>query len=126
MSVDFRVEGLDEILEKLSNLEDLKDRLAPKFSDIADEYIEQIKSDQMSGRSGDQYVDVRTGNLRDSLRYVSDDLTIRVISDAPYAVYLEYGTSKMPQRLFMRDVLRDEYQQKYLNAVSETVEEALQ
>lgn len=54
-------------------------------------------------------VPVRTGNLRDSIKKEVKQLKTRLIgrvyvdqNDAPYAKYVEFGTSKMQARPFMR------------------------
>lgn len=47
-------------------------------------------------------VPVRTGYLRSSIRAEVDANEARLVAEAPYAGYVEYGTSKMAARPYMR------------------------
>jgi HK97 gp10 family phage protein len=44
------------------------------------------------------HVPVDTGRLRDSIQMAPQGRGVRVSTDTPYAVYVEWGTSKMPAR----------------------------
>lgn len=55
----------------------------------------------------------RTGRLRNSITNDHDDTTVYVGTDVEYALYVELGTSKMPERPFIRPAVEnyiDEYQ----------------
>jgi HK97 gp10 family phage protein len=67
-------------------------------------------------RVGDAWVDgakravpVRTGQLRSSIRFERHDTHLTLIagdSRAPYAAYVELGTSRAPAQPFMRPALQ--------------------
>lgn len=66
-----------------------------------------------------------TGLLHNSIQTIMPrPLTVQVIADAPYAVALEYGTSKMAERPFMRPAVarkRDEAIAKVRQAVDRVI-----
>lgn len=55
----------------------------------------------------------RTGRLRNSIANDHDDTTVYIGTNVEYAPYVELGTSKMPERPFIRPAVEnhiDEYQ----------------
>lgn len=52
-------------------------------------------------------VPVRTGNLKSSIAYDSDDEKVIIGSDVHYASYVELGTSKMAAQPYLRPALQD-------------------
>jgi HK97 gp10 family phage protein len=54
-----------------------------------------------------ELVPVDTGQLRDSIGYVyrQDTAELQIFADAPWAVFVEYGTSKMPAQPYLRPAL---------------------
>lgn len=59
-------------------------------------------------------VPVRTGNLRSSIAYDSDDRQVIIGSDVTYAMYVEEGTSRMRPRPYLRPAIvnhLDEYRE---------------
>lgn len=57
---------------------------------------------------------IDTGNLRNSISHVSDGITAYIGTNVEYAPYVELGTSKMKDRPFLRNALKnhkDEYKE---------------
>ena len=52
-------------------------------------------------------VPVRTGNLKSSIAYDSDDERVIIGSDVYYASYVELGTSKMAAQPYLRPAVQD-------------------
>lgn len=52
-------------------------------------------------------VPVRTGNLKSSIAYDSDDEQVIIGSDVYYASYVELGTSKMRAQPYLRPAIQD-------------------
>ena len=92
ISIISNLEGIDQLLD-----EDLRQSL--------DEIVAYAKV----------YAPVDTGRLRDSIRYEQQEpLSYAIIADPRnpktgrgYAVYPEYGTSKMPAQPYMRPALNE-------------------
>ena len=67
-------------------------------------------------------VPVRTGNLRQSIGYSSDDSQVIIGSDVPYASYVEEGTRRMRARPYLRPAMTDhleEYREIIRRAMGE-------
>lgn len=63
----------------------------------------------------------RTGRLKRSIGVelessVPGSATARVIADTPYAAYVEFGTSRMPPRSYLRKAIR-EHSDRVLNVM---------
>jgi HK97 gp10 family phage protein len=53
-------------------------------------------------RDAQRFAPVLTGRLRESITVRASGLTAEVVADAPYAEYVEYGTSDTAPQPFMR------------------------
>jgi len=70
---------------------------------------------------------VRTGYLRSSIYARVDDSVARVGAEAPYAVYVEFGTRRMQARLFLSLALQEhlpELEFNLLGAIDQAKAEA--
>jgi len=61
-------------------------------------------------------VPIRTGFLRDSIFHRAAGFTLDFGAEADYAAYVEFGTSRMPPRPYLRPAL-DGSSQKILDAI---------
>lgn len=98
MSVEMEthVEGLPELRQKLSQLdEDLKRHVQEAM---------QFEAETMKNvaRAG---CPVRTGRLRDSIYAKVEDWIIRLGAAVPYAVYQEFGTRYIRARSFLSNAV---------------------
>ena len=77
-----------------------------------------------------QFVPVRTGFLLSTITLEPEPgtWTFNLLARAPYAAYVEWGTSRMQAKLFMTravELHKDEMTQEIQNAVSRAVAESL-
>jgi HK97 gp10 family phage protein len=72
-------------------------------------------------------VPVRTGFLKSTLGVRQDsNFQVTLYAAAPYAAYVEFGTRKMPARLFMTNALQQhqaEFPQEIANALTQLQQE---
>jgi len=119
--MEFRVDGLNEVIEKLNNLNRLDEIVEQKVKPELTEFVNDIKSNQLSGRPG---LDIITGTLRDSIVEevvdAGDSLEFIVGSDVDYIIYHQYGTETIPKRLY----IEEEWQQFIENDIISIIEDA--
>jgi len=84
--------GIDELLAKF--------KAAPPLAELWMKQQEEIAGTKMLQYAKNN-APVDTGFLRDSIELEQDDEGVTVYTDAPYAEYLEYGTSEMHPQPFM-------------------------
>lgn len=91
------IKGLDSCLKKLQKLTDINN--PDSFEYLANKAEKSAKS----------LVPVSSGKLKDSIKSkVESDGTntnVKLSSNASHASYIEYGTSKMPARPFLRPAM---------------------
>lgn len=86
------------------------------FDWFGDEYLRRVDADieremHSIGRAGVQfaqsYAPVRTGELRQGISYEYDATThtLSLVSAAPWSIFVEFGTYKMPARPYLRPAL---------------------
>jgi HK97 gp10 family phage protein len=100
-----KIHGADKLLKKYNNL---------KGINLKRGYLEAALHVQ-----GDvqEKVPVDTGRLKGSIRADSTEDYGRVFTDVEYAIYVEYGTSKMKAQPFLRPSLV--WNEKHINRILE-------
>jgi phage gpG-like protein len=108
---------LDPITRRWAQQRDFLEEVGATFAGIAIDRIENKKADadgkkwapwakstrkarQKEGSAGSGLL-LRTGALRDSIRYEVQGQKVSVKTDLSYAQYLQNGTSRMPARPFL-------------------------
>jgi len=95
MSIQIQVDigGIENLRAKLVYLPDgIREEVYQTFNIICDDIVADAKG----------FCPVQTGRLQRSIYgYVSRDLILKVGASAPYARYVEYGTSRMAPRAFL-------------------------
>lgn len=83
------------------------------FSEI-DDAIKNALEDmarQCEHHARQDYVPVDTGRLKNSIQHDVKGYTARIGSDVEYAGYVEFGTSKMTARKYLRRALENHLQE---------------
>jgi len=76
--------------------EDIRHKIYEAFNVLASDIVADAKG----------FAPVRTGRLRESVYgHVSRDLVLKVGASAPYAKFVEFGTSRMAPRAFLSTAL---------------------
>ena len=104
--MDFRIKNdrTEEILAKSDEaIRTAMEVIAQKAESNAKLEITKKVYDQPEAKSG--YI--RTGRLRNSITGESDDRTAQVGTNVEYAIYVETGTTKMPERPFIKPAIAD-------------------
>ena len=118
-----KVTGVDRVQARLrrmpEHVQELVDEALSSAGDRIKAHAQHLISTQSAGgQEGGKHGHVRSkpgeppneefGDLRRGIRMISPGpLHVRVESTAPHSVPLEYGTSKMAARPFMRPAARD-------------------
>jgi len=86
----------------------MRRNIADQFDSVGKEMVQMARG----------IVPVRTGFLRDSIFHdvIESDLNLTFGATAPYAPYVEFGTSRMMARPFIRPTL-DALQERILDAI---------
>ena len=89
----------------------IKISIQQEFTEAIRDYVEQYPWAASSAmktvaervlQTSNILVPVRTGFLKSTLGYRQDnDFQVTIYADAPYASYVEFGTSRMSARLFL-------------------------
>jgi len=99
MSIEIKIDfgDIDKLSTKLMILPDgIREEVYNSFNTICDEIVADAKG----------ICPVRTGRLQHSIYgNVSRDLILKLGATAPYARYVEYGTSRMAPRAFLSTAL---------------------
>ncbi|MEM3737551.1 MAG: HK97 gp10 family phage protein [Candidatus Bathyarchaeia archaeon] len=91
------VRGLEEALQRL---EIKATRLRKELQALLHQSAERVVGNAKA------LAPVRTGHLMDSIRILGEgDLEVTVGSEVEYAGYVEYGTSRMPARPYLRSAI---------------------
>ena len=116
VSFSVRVYGLDEVLQQFETLpENLEPAITRGLTKAAAEAVEQIQESISESYPPESFPGMpphlRTGTLRRSVRIENVEpmrVTMAVGGEgtmAPYAAYLEFGTSEMEPRPFVVPIL---------------------
>jgi HK97 gp10 family phage protein len=118
VELEMKCEGLEELQQKVQRLDStMKTKVQQQLANLA----ESIKE------TGKQIVPIRTGYLRSTIFTETQEWTVKVGSNAHYAVYVEFGTRFMRGFHFLSRTL--EIHLPYLtklidNSVGEAITEA--
>lgn len=97
--IEIEVTGLEEAMRKMGNLKaKLHDEVTQAVKEVADMVVDEAKT----------YAPIRTGVLKRSIQIKEVDnfnSAVTIEAAAPYAGFVEYGTSKQPPQPFMRPPL---------------------
>jgi len=93
------IEGLSQVL---GNLERAVVIMAGPAADATTEIVTARAVEKMKGSAP-----VLTGKLRDSIHVEGQGAVREVTADAPYAAFVEYGTSNMAAHPFFRPALHE-------------------
>jgi len=96
VEMEMHVEGLPELHQKLSQLDDGLKRHVQEAMQFEAEAMKNVARSRCP---------VRTGRLRDSIYAEVQDWIIRLGAVVPYAVYQEFGTRYIRPRRFLRNAL---------------------
>jgi hypothetical protein len=111
------IQGLDEASGEYQNL------LERGFARANLQIIHKFQDEQLSGRrSGDVGLNVRTGNLRDSLHSVvtvdSEAITATIYNrGADYWAYHQDGSDRLRKRLFIEEDFEDSGEKLYSSEI---------
>jgi HK97 gp10 family phage protein len=113
MSVE--IDGVDELAAALQQFDE-------SISDNVQEQLEDVA--QMIILTAKDYAPIRTGLLVSSINaIVLAQWTVQIICNVGYAVYQEFGTSRISPRYFMTRALNENLE-NILNAVAAGVQAA--
>lgn len=117
MSVEYevKVDGIEELKAKMERLDSA---LQAKVHDRMKEQAETMKTIAQS------LVPVRTGRLRNSIYAQVENWTAKVGASAPYAVYQEFGTRRIPPVRFLSRAIEMQAQ-SMIDAMNQAVDEAI-
>jgi HK97 gp10 family phage protein len=96
VEMEMHIEGLPELREKLSQLDDGLKRYVQEAMQFEAETMQNVARTRCP---------VRTGRLRDSIYAEVRDWIIRVGVAVPYAVYQEFGTRFIRARRFLSNAV---------------------
>jgi len=97
MSISIEVQGLTEIISRL-------EAIPEKILSILEEVYNEVGHEMVSEMQ--QRAPVRTGYLRDHIQMTaSSPEGMTIISEAPYSVFVEFGTYKMRAQPFFYPVV---------------------
>lgn len=85
-------------------------------AEVAEEVAERVVSTEVA-ETAKSLAPVDTGALRDSIAQTSEG----VVVGAPYAVFVEYGTSESPAQPFVRPAIDEAHEETAAVAVSAVV-----
>jgi len=125
--MEFRVEGLNNVIQTLNELGRLDEVVKNKIRPSLAGFVGKIKSEQMSGRPG---LNVVTGDLRNSLQFEviesGDSLEFIVGSDVEYFAAHQYGTDTLPKRLYVEEEWTEFVEGDILTLIEDSAREILQ
>ena len=136
VSFSVRVHGLDEVLQQFETLpENLEPAITRGLTRAAAEAVEQIQEEISTSYPPESLPSMpphlRTGTLRRSVRIESvepERVTVAIGGQgtgAPYASYLEFGTSEMEPRPFIQPIL-ERIAPEIPNIIAEEIDKDLQ
>ena len=136
VSFQVRVHGLDEVLQQFETLpENLEPAITRGLTRAAAEAVEQIQEEISTSYPPESLPSMpphlRTGTLRRSVRIESvepERVTVAIGGQgtgAPYAAYLEFGTSEMEPRPFIQPIL-ERVAPEIPNIIAEEIDKDLQ
>ena len=111
-----------------ADLEDYRATLEQGFAKAGRLLVDRFREQQLSGRSaGDMGLNIRTGNLFQSLRSLTEiePRTIRSIifnRGAQYWAYHQDGTGTLPKRLTLEEDFEDEGSKMFTRVVEQALE----
>ena len=97
VEAEMHVEGLSELRQKLSQLDDGLKRHVQEAMRFEAEAMKNVARARCP---------VRTGRLRDSIYARVRDWVIRLGAAVPYAVYQEFGTRRIRGRRFLSNAVK--------------------
>ncbi|MHC5307519.1 HK97-gp10 family putative phage morphogenesis protein [Bartonella sp. LJL80] len=126
-----KIKGADRFQKRLRGMRDMKQVVAALYAAGQDIEIEAERSITQGSVSGKGHVPSRPGQPPNAdTRYLDTNIettieaqnppTVHVTSHAPYSAALEYGTSKMAERPFLRPAV-----EKNRKNITEKVKEAV-
>lgn len=126
-----KIKGANRFQKRLRGMRDMKQVVAALYAAGQDIEIEAERSITQGSVSGKGHVPSRPGQPPNAdTRYLDTNIettieaqnppTVHVTSHAPYSAALEYGTSKMAERPFMRPAV-----EKNRKNIAEKVKEAV-
>jgi len=136
VSFSVRVHGLDEVLRQFETLpENLEPAITRGLTKAAAEAVEQIQESISTSYPPESFPGMpphlRSGALRRSVRIENVEpmrVTMAVGGEgtmAPYAAYLEFGTSEMEPRPFIQPIL-ERIAPEIPNIIAEEIDKDLQ
>lgn len=126
MTLSFDFEALAEELKEAG--EDYRDALDKGFQKAGLAMVHKFQDEQLSGRkAGDIALNVRTGNLRDSIKTLvktqSDEVHGVVFNQgAQYWSYHQDGSERLKKRLFIEEDFEVSGEKLYSSAVEMALE----
>jgi len=93
------IDGVEELAASLQDFdESISDNVQEQLEDAAQQIVLAAK----------QYAPIRTGLLMSSIdAVVLAELTVQIVCNVPYAMYQEFGTSRIMPRLFITQALNE-------------------
>jgi HK97 gp10 family phage protein len=110
------IDGVEELAASLQDFnESISDSVQEQLEDVAEQIVISAK----------QYAPIRTGLLMSSIdAIVLAQWTVQIICNVGYAVYQEFGTSRIAPRYFITQALNDNLG-SILNAIAAGVAAAI-
>lgn len=105
-----RIEGIPEAEEALMRA---SERLLGLMAKVVQETTEDVASEAR------RLAPVDTGKLRGSIETRTGGLDGEVVTDAPYAGYVEFGTSRAPAKPFLTPAA-EIHRRRFISGLTET------
>jgi len=113
--MDMHIEGVPELREKLSRLDDDMKRNVQDAMRFEAEAMKNVAKASCP---------VRTGRLRDSIYAEVEEWIVKFGATAPYAVYQEFGTRYVQPRRFLSNAVESKMQ-SLVNRISGAIRQAI-
>jgi HK97 gp10 family phage protein len=116
ISMSVAIDGVEELAASLQDFnESISDNVQEQLEDVAEQIVITAK----------QYAPIRTGLLVSSISaIVLAQWTVQIICNVGYAIYQEFGTSRIAPRYFITQALNENLD-TILNAVATGVAAAI-
>jgi len=108
MSMSIKIDSKD-VEDELKKIKNLMEKIVPSELEKLGQDIE---------KEAKRIVPVRTGFLRSSIYHKkTGKLTLEVGASAPYAIYVEYGTSRMSPKPYLRPAIMKYFPKKFIERI---------
>jgi len=124
--VNFNVEGIPELIEQLERVQrEFRPEVLKSFEKLNNKFLLDVKINQMSGRPG---LREKSGYLKKSFKSkltnkvnkVSDSIRSNCVYFNVHQYGYDFGNRIIPKRLNVVELMMNNYEQQYVNAVQDS------